>query len=80
MKTGTSGSVRSMTPAVMRSIAATHASTTIGTTEAKHELREVPGEVGLESLDALHRGCGHLARLDPVERERLVAEPAPNER
>ena len=47
-----------------------------GHDRGEHDLRQVPREVRLEPVDALDGGRRHLARLDPVERERLVAEPA----
>ena len=75
MKTGTSGSVTSITPAATRSIAATSTRTATGTTTARTDLREVARERRLERLDAVDRGGRDLGALHSVERGRLPPQP-----
>ena len=80
MKTGTSGSVSSITSADSRSTVATQHEHRDRDDAAEHELRQVAGEVRLERVDALHRGRRQLAGLRAVERGRLVAQPPLDER
>ena len=54
MKTGTSGSVSTISPAETRSIVATKASTAIGHDDGQDGLRQVAGEGRLERIDAGH--------------------------
>ena len=75
MKTGTSGSVRSMTPAETRSIEATNTRTATRHDRGEHELRQVAGEGCLERVDAGDRDRRDLGAPGAVESGRPVAEP-----
>ena len=68
-----------MTSAERRSIAATNTSDGHGNDTGEHQLRQVPGEVGLEAVDPLHRGRDDLPFLGAVRRPRLAAEASLDE-
>ncbi len=80
MKTGTSGSVSSMTSADSTSIQATQARTIKRHDAGEHDLRQIAREVRLERVDALHSRGGDLACLDPVHGRGLGAQPPLDER
>ena len=74
MKTGTSGSVSSITPAARRSIEATSASDRDRDDRGEHGLRDVPRERRLERVHAGHGRGRDLRALRAVERGRLPSE------
>ena len=75
MKTGTSGSVSSITAGrdgVDRGDEREHGDRD---DDREHDLRQVAGERGLERVDAADGDRRHLGALGAVERRRPVAEP-----
>ena len=79
MKTGTSGSVSSISAGRDRVDRDDEPEHGHRHDDREHDLRQIAGEVGLEPVDALHGGRRDLAGLGAVERERLVPEPALDE-
>ena len=64
-KTGISGKVTAMITAEIQSAVATVASTAAGTRQAEYQLRQVPGEIGVQAIQSAGGHGGDLTRLLP---------------